>query len=64
MRNLNELTITDAVLDRVRQAPGARARQINEALVRHLHAFTREVEPTQEEWVAGIDLVRSVRQRQ
>jgi len=57
MRNLNEFTITDAVLDRVRQAPGARTRQISEALVRHLHAFTREVEPTQEEWGAGIDFL-------
>ena len=57
MRNLNEFMITDAVLDRVRQAPGARTRQISEALVRHLHAFTREVEPTQEEWGAGIDFL-------
>ena len=57
MRNLNEFTITDAVLDRVRHAPGTRIRQISEALVRHLHAFTREIEPTQEEWVAGIDFL-------
>ena len=29
-------------------------REISEALVRHLHAFVREVEPTIEEWQAGI----------
>lgn len=54
MRNFNEFTITDAVLDRVRHAPDARIQQISEALVRHLHAFVREIEPTQEEWEQGI----------
>ena len=47
MRNFDENNITDAVLQRVGQAPDRRAsRQISEALVRHLHAFVREVEPT------------------
>jgi hydroxyquinol 1,2-dioxygenase len=32
-------------------------RQISEALVRHLHAFVREVEPTQAEWAAGIEFL-------
>jgi hydroxyquinol 1,2-dioxygenase len=31
--------------------------QISEALVRHLHAFVREVEPSQEEWRAGIEFL-------
>jgi len=54
MRNVDEHTITEAVLERVCQAPGARARAIGEALVRHLHAFVREIEPTQAEWQAAI----------
>jgi hydroxyquinol 1,2-dioxygenase len=54
MRNVDENTITAAVLERVREAPDARVRQISEALVRHLHAFVREVEPTMQEWEAGI----------
>ena len=37
---------------RKRRSP--RMRQISEALVRHLHAFVREVEPTIAEWEAGI----------
>jgi hydroxyquinol 1,2-dioxygenase len=57
MRNFDENTITDAVLERVRQAPDPRVRQISEALVRHLHAFVREVEPTQEEWRAGVEFL-------
>jgi hydroxyquinol 1,2-dioxygenase len=55
MRNFDEATITDAVLQRVRAAKDDRIRQVSEALVRHLHAFVREIEPTQAEWEAGIN---------
>ena len=54
MRNFDENTITEAVLERVRHAPAPRVREISQALVRHLHAFVREVEPSFEEWEAGI----------
>ena len=57
MRNFNESTITDAVLQRVQGAENPRARQISEALIRHLHAFVRDVRPTQDEWVAGIEFL-------
>jgi hydroxyquinol 1,2-dioxygenase len=54
MRNFDESNITAAVLERVRNAAAPRTRAISEALVRHLHAFVREVEPTQEEWAQAI----------
>src|SRR5438445_9615364 len=57
MRNFDEATITDAVLQRVRAAKDDRVRQVSEALVRHLHAFVREVRPTQAEWEQGIDFL-------
>ncbi|HVJ55038.1 MAG TPA: intradiol ring-cleavage dioxygenase [Aliidongia sp.] len=57
MRDFNEFNLTDAVLARLAEAPDPRVRQISEALVRHLHAFVREVEPTQSEWAAGIDFL-------
>lgn len=57
MRNFNEYTITDAVLERVRNSPDPRIRQISEAVVRHLHALVREVRPTQEEWMAAIQFL-------
>jgi len=57
MRNVDEFTITGAVLDQVRRAPSDRVRKVSESLVRHLHAFVREIEPTQEEWAAGIDFL-------
>src|ERR1700761_4388669 len=54
MRNADESTLTGAVLARVAGARDPRVRQISEALVRHLHAFVREVQPTEVEWEAGI----------
>jgi hydroxyquinol 1,2-dioxygenase len=57
MRNFNEHTITDAVLARISAEADPRIKQISEALVRHLHAFVREVRPTQQEWEQGIDFL-------
>jgi hydroxyquinol 1,2-dioxygenase len=57
MRNFNETTITGAVLDRIKDAENPRVKAISEALVRHLHAFVREVRPTQKEWEQGIDFL-------
>ncbi|MGY4436026.1 hypothetical protein ACVWWO_008503 [Bradyrhizobium sp. F1.13.1] len=57
MRNFNENTITDAVLERIAGATDPRIKQVSEALVRHLHAFVREVRPTQKEWEYGIDFL-------
>ncbi|UFX47587.1 intradiol ring-cleavage dioxygenase [Bradyrhizobium sp. 41S5] len=54
MRNFNELTITDAVLDRLSGASDERTAEISASLVRHLHAFVREVRPTITEWEKGI----------
>ena len=54
MRNFDENNVTAAVLERVGQAADPRVRTISEALVRHLHAFVREIEPPQDEWSAAI----------
>jgi hydroxyquinol 1,2-dioxygenase len=54
MRNFNEQTITEAVLERVAGADDPRIRAISEAVVRHLHALVREVRPTQEEWEGAV----------
>lgn len=57
MQDFSEDNITDAVLAQVGMAADDRARQVGEALVRHLHAFIREIEPTQAEWELGIDFL-------
>lgn len=46
--------ITALAVSSVGNAVSSRARGLSEALIRHLHAFVREVEPTEEEWMAGI----------
>jgi hydroxyquinol 1,2-dioxygenase len=63
MRDLNEENITDAVLERMSHAPDRRIRRISEALVRHLHGFIREVEPTEAEWAAGIEFLTATGHR-
>lgn len=54
MRDLNEHTLTEEVVSRLKNSKNPRTLQISEALVRHLHAFVREIEPTQQEWEAAI----------
>jgi hydroxyquinol 1,2-dioxygenase len=42
MYDLNEDTITDAVLARFAETPDGRLKLLVQALVRHLHGFVRE----------------------
>jgi catechol 1,2-dioxygenase len=46
----NQNDVTDAVLAELARAPNPRFREIMSALVRHLHAFAREVKLTEEEF--------------
>lgn len=57
MRDFSETNITEAVLAKVSGAASERTREVSEALVRHLHNFVREVEPTQSEWESGIEFL-------
>src|SRR5215831_7720319 len=57
MSDVDENTITQAVLDRLTGCPSPRLREVSEALVHHLHAFVREVEPTADEWMTAIDFL-------
>ncbi|NYE26777.1 intradiol ring-cleavage dioxygenase [Pigmentiphaga litoralis] len=60
MRNLNEDTITQAVLARHVDAPSPRLKEIMTSLVQHLHSFAREVKLTEAEWVQGIEFLTQV----
>lgn len=53
-RNFSEDTLTAEVLARMENTPDARLKEVMGSLVKHLHAFVREVRPTQEEWFSGI----------
>lgn len=62
MRDPNEDTITAEVISRLEDAESPRIRQIGEALIRHLHVFIREIEPSEAEWRAGIDFLTQIGQ--
>lgn len=63
MRNLTEANLTDAVLAKLEGATDPRFKQIMTSLIRHLHAFVREVELTEEEWFAGIQFLTATGQK-
>ena len=49
-----ERALTEQVMASFAATPDARLRTLMQSLVRHLHAFVREVEPTEAEWMAAI----------
>jgi len=63
MRVIDENTITDAALEQMSSTANPRLKQIMASLVRHLHAFTREVDLTPEEWLEGIRFLTAVGQK-
>lgn len=49
-----EAMLTPAVLAAMQETASPRLKQVTEALVRHLHAFIREVRPSEDEFETGI----------
>ncbi|AVS75764.1 intradiol ring-cleavage dioxygenase [Paracidovorax cattleyae] len=60
MIDIDEWTITQAVLKVQAGTQDARLRRVLDSLVRHLHDFAREVELTEAEWAQGIDFLTRV----
>lgn len=52
--------LLEQVLATFQDAPNPRLREITEAAIRHMHAFVKEVNLTQEEWAAGIEFLTAV----
>lgn len=57
MRNLDQKTITEAVLARHADCTNPRLKTVMTSLVKHLHAFAREVELSEDEWFKGIEFL-------
>lgn len=57
-----ESMLTPAVLDAMSHAENPRLREVMDALVRHLHAFIREVRPTEQEFERGIEFIAGLGQ--
>jgi hydroxyquinol 1,2-dioxygenase len=62
-RNLGEADLTDAVLARLARCEDPRFKQIMSGLIRHLHAFIRDVELTEAEWLEGIKFLTATGQK-
>jgi protocatechuate 3,4-dioxygenase beta subunit len=58
----DEASVTDKVLAAMRGTASPRLREVMAALVRHLHAFAREVRLTEEEFETGIDFLNRIGQ--
>jgi hydroxyquinol 1,2-dioxygenase len=57
MKQYNESTVTQAVLDSVANCSDPRFRTIMTSLVNHLHAFVREVDLTEDEWADAVQFL-------
>src|SRR5438445_2356433 len=57
MSDNTEEQITQNVLNSMAQTPNPRLKTVMTSLIRHLHAFVREVELTEEEWMTGIQFL-------
>lgn len=57
IRGFSEKKLTGEVLHRIRKTRNPRLKQVMASFIRHLHAFVREVKPTQEEWMTGIQFL-------
>lgn len=62
MRDFDETNITAAVLERFAATPDPRLRQVIQSLVRHLHGFVQDVEPSFDEWQQAIAFLTSTGQ--
>ncbi|MEX3932144.1 intradiol ring-cleavage dioxygenase [Paraburkholderia phymatum] len=60
MRNINEDTITQAVIASFADCKNARLRTIMTSLAQHLHAFARDVHLTEDEWFKAIEFLTEV----
>ncbi len=63
MRNLTEANLTEAVVARLEKTADPRLKEIMTSLIRHLHAFVREVELTEEEWFEGVKFLTATGQK-
>lgn len=63
MREFNESNLTEAVIKRFEETPDPRLRQVMQSLVRHLHAFVQDIEPSFAEWQAAITFLTRTGQK-
>jgi hydroxyquinol 1,2-dioxygenase len=62
MSDYNQERLTQDVVDAFAKTPDPRLRQLMTALVKHIHAFAREVDLRPEEWMAGLEFLNATGQ--
>ena len=60
MPYVTEQNLTDVVLERWQAVPDPRLRQVMASFIRHVHAFVRDIEPTEAEWATAIDFLTRI----
>ncbi len=53
----SEKKLTAEVLNRIRKTKNPRLKQVMTSFIKHLHGFVREVKPTPQEWMTGIQFL-------
>jgi hydroxyquinol 1,2-dioxygenase len=62
MAQFSEHTLTEAVIERLAECDDPRFKTVMTSLIRHLHAFVRDVELTEGEWMTAIRFLTEVGQ--
>ncbi|MEO7008060.1 MAG: dioxygenase, partial [Caldimonas sp.] len=62
MSEYNQDRLTQDVVDAFANTPEPRLRELMTALVKHVHAYAREVDLTPEEWLAGLKFLNATGQ--
>ena len=60
MPYVNEQNLTDVVRERWKDIPDPRLKQVMQSLIKHLHGFVRDIEPTEAEWATAIDFLTRI----
>lgn len=63
MARFSEQALTDAVIARMEGCDNPRLKEVMAAVVRHLHALVREVQPTEAEWFQAIQFLTATGQK-
>ena len=57
VQRFSEKKLTAEVVKRMRKTKNRRLKQVMTSFVKHMHAFVRDVKPTPEEWMKGIQFL-------
>lgn len=57
MRDLTGENLTEAVFASFEGSTSPRFKEVMQSLVRHLHAFVEEIEPTEGEWLEALEFL-------